>query len=83
MARKRKPPYGLVQWKNTDVCMEIQCTCGTDLHVDGYFAYYVQCPKCGCIFECDPVIHLVELSKAKKTEYERQHWSRVTIVAHE
>ena len=33
-------PYAYIQWKGTDVCLDVHCTCGAELlHYDGYFAY--------------------------------------------
>jgi len=38
--------YAFIQWKGTDVCMDVQCVCGDYCHFDGAFAYVVECP-CG------------------------------------
>ena len=43
-------PHGWIQWKGTEVCMDIHCACGEHSHVDAEFAYYVKCPKCGQIW---------------------------------
>lgn len=40
-------PHGWVQWKGTDVCMDVHCTCGALFHVDGDFCYAVRCRDCG------------------------------------
>jgi hypothetical protein len=40
-----------VQWKGTDLCMDVHCRCGTSSHIDGMFAYYVKCPNCGTVYE--------------------------------
>lgn len=47
-----------VQWKGTDVCMDIYCVCGVHGHFDGYFAYALKCPKCGTVFgmDCNPKV---------------------------
>lgn len=61
-----------IQWKGTNVCMDVNCECGELFHVDGMFAYYVACPVCHAIYkladtvameridpataECDPLI---------------------------
>jgi hypothetical protein len=50
--------YGNVQWKGTDVCIDIQCQCGHHSHYDGYFAYYIQCPGCKIIFELSSHIRM-------------------------
>jgi hypothetical protein len=33
--------HGWIQWKGTDVCMDIHCECGTLSHIDGEFAYII------------------------------------------
>lgn len=40
-----------IQWKGTNVCLDFRCTCGADGHLDDSFAYFVECPACGSIFE--------------------------------
>lgn len=40
-----------IQWKGTDVCLDFHCRCGSDTHLDGDFAYYVQCPACDTVYE--------------------------------
>lgn len=39
-------PHGWIQWKGTDVCMDVHCKCGYISHVDADFTYVIQCPKC-------------------------------------
>ena len=46
------PPCGWVQWKGTDVCVDLHCSCGKSFHYDGDFMYYVKCPYCGQHYEC-------------------------------
>ena len=41
-----KEPYAWIQWKGTDVCMDIHCVCGQSSHLDCDFAYEIQCPHC-------------------------------------
>jgi len=40
-------PHGWIQWKGTDVCIDLHCACGTLGHVDGDFVYQVKCTDCG------------------------------------
>lgn len=40
-----------IQWKNTKVCMDFHCPCGTHGHLDSDFAYFVKCPTCGTVYE--------------------------------
>ena len=43
-------PRGWIQWKGTDVCMDVHCACGDQFHIDGDFAYEVQCRACGQVY---------------------------------
>ncbi len=56
-------PHGWVQWKGTDVCMDIHCKCGHHSHIDAVFAYHVKCPKCKTVYFCNGHIEFVELEK--------------------
>ena len=56
-------PHGWVQWKGTNVCMDIWCVCGEPGHVDASFAYNVKCPKCGRVYVCNGHIELIELDE--------------------
>lgn len=40
-----------IQWKSTDVCLDLRCPCGVATHFDGFFAYVVQCCGCGALYE--------------------------------
>lgn len=56
-------PHGWIQWKGTDVCIDIHCPCGEHSHYDGDFAYAIQCPHCEKIYalgQCVPLIPLTE-----------------------
>ena len=54
-------PHGWIQWKGTDVCMDVFCKCDYSLHIDSWFAYYIKCPKCGTVYQCNPHIELIEI----------------------
>ncbi len=56
-------PHGWVQWKGTDVCMDIHCKCGHYSHIDAYFAYHVKCPSCGTVYMCNGHIELIEIEQ--------------------
>lgn len=56
-------PHGYIQWKGTDVCMDIHCKCGSLLHVDAKFAYHVKCPYCETVYFCNGHIELIELTE--------------------
>lgn len=55
---KHKDPHGWIQWKGTDVCVDLYCICGRHFHFDGDFMYHVKCPKCGQTYEADGHIKL-------------------------
>ena len=40
-----------IQWKGTEVCLDFTCACGQSGHLDGGFAYYVQCPSCEATYQ--------------------------------
>ncbi len=54
-------PRGWIQWKGSDVCMDVYCECGNHFHIDADFAYYVKCPSCERVYMCNGHIELIEL----------------------
>ena len=52
-------PHCWIQWKGTDVCMDVHCECGEHSHVDAEFAYKVECPRCGKVWHVSPYVRLV------------------------
>ena len=40
-------PHGWIQWKGTNVCLDVRCSCGFLGHVDAEFVYHVRCGACG------------------------------------
>jgi hypothetical protein len=54
-------PHGWIQWKGTDVCMDVFCKCGHSFHIDSDFTYNIECPKCKTIYMCNGHIELIEL----------------------
>lgn len=53
-----------IQWKGTDICMDLHCDCGHHNHYDGDFAYFVQCFKCGQIYQLAQSIELTKVERA-------------------
>ena len=49
-----------IQYKGTDICLDFHCSCGTDGHFDGDFAYALRCAGCGKTFAMPHSIELVE-----------------------
>jgi hypothetical protein len=56
-------PHGWIQWKGTNVCMDVYCACGTGFHIDAEFAYHVKCPECHAVYMCNGHIELIALKE--------------------
>lgn len=54
-------PHGWIQWKGTDVCIDIHCECGELSHFDGEFMYVIQCPSCKRKYFANGHIQLIEI----------------------
>lgn len=57
--------HGWIQWKGTDVCMDIRCDCGELHHVDADFAYNLVLP-CGRVVMVSQHVRLVEVPEGLK-----------------
>lgn len=55
------PSHGWIQWKGTNVCMDIHCQCGSTFHYDGERLYFWACGDCGRTYMVDGHIALREL----------------------
>ena len=51
-------PDTFVQYKGTDLCMDLYCTCGECTHIDGMFMYRVQCESCQQWYELGTKVSL-------------------------
>lgn len=56
-------PSGWIQWKGTNVCMDVYCKCGCHSHIDADFAYYFECPKCKTVYMLNGHIELIEIEQ--------------------
>ncbi len=56
------PSYGWIQWKGTDVCVDLHCACGEQTHYDGDFLYYWVCPYCDRLWEMGTHISRYEVA---------------------
>jgi hypothetical protein len=63
-----KAPHGWIQWKGTEVCMDIQCKCGASGHIDADFAYFVRCVKCGAVYKVDGHVRLRDSAESERTK---------------
>ena len=57
-----QPPHGWIQWKGTEVCMDLFCACGAHGHVDAEFCYFVKCIDCGRRYFVSQNVKLIELA---------------------
>lgn len=57
-----KDPHGWIQWKGTNVCIDLHCKCGKHSHYDGDFLYHWICPHCGVAFALGQNVKLIELT---------------------
>lgn len=56
-------PHGWVQWKGTDVCMDVHCKCGALCHIDADFAYHVKCMECKTVYFVNGHVEFIELDE--------------------
>lgn len=57
-----KPPFCFIQWKGTDACLDLHCTCGVVEHFDGFHLYAIIC-KCGREYRMPEYIHFTEIER--------------------
>lgn len=55
-------PHAWIQWKGTNVCMDVRCQCGKLTHVDAEFCYYLECGACGAKYSVGSHISLHPLT---------------------
>lgn len=60
--------YGSIQWKGTDVCIDLFCKCGASGHIDGDFFYHYKCSACGSKYAVATHVNLIELTDVQ-SEY--------------
>lgn len=61
-------PCGHIQWKGTDVCIDLDCICGAHSHYDGDFLYFFKCWKCDRRFAVGSAITLHEIDDIEVIE---------------
>ena len=61
-----------LQWKGTDVCIDIHCPCGEHLHFDGYFAYTIECAHCHAVFNMPQDLQLEAHEPGWRNEYNHE-----------
>ncbi len=61
--KREGEPHAWIQWKGTNVCMDVSCICGEQSHIDAEFVYNVKCPSCKRVYFCNGHIELIELEE--------------------
>lgn len=64
--------FGSIQWKGTDVCIDLHCRCGHDEHIDASFFYFYQCPACGAKYAVGDTVKLIPLTERQAEEAEHR-----------
>jgi hypothetical protein len=64
--------HGWIQWKGTDVCIDVRCACGHSGHIDGDFFYYYRCPSCQALYAVGQNIKLIALTAEQAADAERR-----------
>src|SRR4051812_34970606 len=72
-------PHGWIQWKGTQVCMDLRCKCGYHGHVDTDFFYFYQCPNCLTKYAVGAHVKLIELTEEQSKQANRLQTSSGTV----
>ncbi len=64
---------GWIQWKGTNVCIDLHCKCGHHGHYDGDFLYFYQCPACGAKYALGQNVKLIHLTEEQASHVEKEH----------
>jgi hypothetical protein len=67
-AEVRSGPHGWIQWKGTDVCMDVRCSCGESTHIDSDFTYVIQCGACKKFWAVAPEVRLVPITEEEAAD---------------
>jgi hypothetical protein len=59
----RGDSHGWIQWKGTEICIDLHCVCGHHAHFDGDFFYFYECSSCHRKFAVGQNVKLIELTK--------------------
>jgi hypothetical protein len=65
--------HGWIQWKGTDVCIDLHCVCGHHGHFDGDFFYHFKCPQCGAKYTVGCNVKLIPLTEEQAEYVEKDH----------
>lgn len=62
-------PELYIQWKGTDVCIDLECKCGWSDHFDGFDLYAYKCPECGTIYKLPGRLYPTEITSKEIEEW--------------
>ena len=65
--------HGWIQWKGTDVCVDMHCKCGHHGHFDGDFLYFYECPACHAKYAVGQNVKLIPLTEEQAKHVETGH----------
>lgn len=65
--------HGWIQWKGTDVCMDIHCECGHHGHIDVEFFYFFECPQCHAKYAVGQNVKFIKLTEEEANFVEIDH----------
>jgi hypothetical protein len=71
--------HAWIQWKGTDVCMDVHCRCSEMFHVHGEFAYFWRCPECGATFALGQTVKLIPLTADQISQVEKESYLSLVI----
>lgn len=70
---EQPPSRGWIQWKGTDVCIDLHCQCGHHGHYDGEFLYFYECPACHTKYAVGQNVKLIALNEAQVECLVKEH----------
>jgi len=65
-------PRAWIQWKGTNVCMDVHCECGARGHVDDDFTYFYRCWNCNTLWSVGQNVRLHKLTTAEAADVRRE-----------
>lgn len=65
--------HGWIQWKGTDVCIDLHCACGYHGHFDGDFFYFYECPACHAKYAVGQNVKLIPLTTEQQEHADGNH----------
>lgn len=61
-------PHGWIQFKGSEICMDVHCKCGELTHVDGSYIYMVECGKCGTKYAINGHVQFIEIEEVPEKD---------------